>query len=166
LNETARINELKKQTRVLFGTDSTLTASWNLWDHLRLARETKLVTDAELFDMLTINPAKTWHLNATGELAEGQWADITVAKAAGSSEKWDQFYKLDPGNLLLILHRGNVRLFDEELLDPIKTTNIQIGKFSKVYVDGIGKYVWGDLPGLIKEILKYNPNIRFPVTCD
>src|SRR6185312_14526801 len=45
LNDTASIDELKIKTTILFGTDSTLTSSWNLWEHLRIARDTLLLTD-------------------------------------------------------------------------------------------------------------------------
>ena len=39
LNSTSKLNELKKVTKILFGTDSTVSAGWNLWEHLRLARK-------------------------------------------------------------------------------------------------------------------------------
>jgi cytosine/adenosine deaminase-related metal-dependent hydrolase len=45
---TAPVNEIKKNIPVLFGTDSPLTASANIWDHLRLARHTGLLSDEEL----------------------------------------------------------------------------------------------------------------------
>src|SRR5579859_431298 len=38
LNQTADIPRLRQKTAVLFGTDSTLTASWNVWEQLRFAR--------------------------------------------------------------------------------------------------------------------------------
>src|SRR5699024_5393300 len=53
LNATADIKRLKTKTRILFGTDSTLTADWNIWNHLRLARKTGLMNDRELFNALT-----------------------------------------------------------------------------------------------------------------
>jgi cytosine/adenosine deaminase-related metal-dependent hydrolase len=43
LNQTAQIDRLKKHTTILFGTDSTLTGNWNIWDHIRLARKNKNV---------------------------------------------------------------------------------------------------------------------------
>ena len=63
LNATAAIDELKIKTTILFGTDSTLTASWNLWEHLRSARDTFLLTDQELFDSLTKSAATIWKEN-------------------------------------------------------------------------------------------------------
>ena len=57
LDATASIDQLKHQTQVLFGTDSTLTACWNIWDHLRLARGKKQMDDDELFAAVTENAA-------------------------------------------------------------------------------------------------------------
>ncbi len=45
LNKTAPVDLLKHATTMLFGTDSTLTASWNIWEHLRLARDQKMTND-------------------------------------------------------------------------------------------------------------------------
>ena len=68
LNETAAIDKLKTKTSILFGTDSTLTSGWNLWEHIRLARDTKLASDKELFDMLTTKPAAVWGWKDMGKL--------------------------------------------------------------------------------------------------
>lgn len=166
LGETAAIDRLKTRVPVLFGTDSTLTASWNIWDHLRLARDKNMVTDAELFDMLTINPAGIWDLKKTGQLAADQWADIVVAKPGNALEKWDAFYSINPEDILLVLHRGNIRVFDAELSGQVKKADIPIANFSKVFINGIGKYVHGDLPGLMKDIRKYHPDIALPFTSE
>ena len=55
---TAPIARLKKHAAILFGTDSTLTAPWNIWDHLRRAREHGALTDEELIAALTTNAAR------------------------------------------------------------------------------------------------------------
>ncbi|MCW3118213.1 MAG: amidohydrolase family protein [Chitinophagaceae bacterium] len=162
--KTAAIDRLKHRTTILFGTDSTLTATWNIWDHLRLARDKKLLTDAELFDGLTVKPAEVWSLNDTGKLTGNQWADIVVAKPGNHQEKWEAFYNLNPEDILLIIHRGNIRLFDAGLMDQVKKNNIPIAGFSKIYISGTGKYVQGDVPGLMKEIREYHPGITFPFT--
>jgi cytosine/adenosine deaminase-related metal-dependent hydrolase len=165
-DKTAPIDTLKRQTAILFGTDSTLTASWNIWDHLRLARSTKLVTDTELFDMLTITAAKTWSMNDTGCIKEDQWADIVIAKPANGTTGWDSFYQLNPEDILLVLHRGSISLFDAALIEQVKNTGIHMAGFSKIMVNGSIKYVRGDVPGLMKEISTYNPDINFPVTVE
>ena len=80
LNATAAVEKLKSKTAILFGTDSTLTSDWNIWEHIRLARNSRLVSDQELFEMLTIRPAAVWGLKGFGKIAEHHVADIIIAK--------------------------------------------------------------------------------------
>ncbi len=151
LNDTAAIDELKTQTNILFGTDSTLTSSWNLWYHLRLARNTLLVTDEELFDMLTVQPAAVWGLKGLGKIAERYTSDIIVAKRNSALNDFDSFFALNPEDILLILHNGEIRLFDEELKDQLAGINQSFQLFSKICINEKTKYVFGDVPPLIKE---------------
>ena len=39
LNNTAAIDKLKTKTSILFGTDSTLTSGWNLWEHVTISKK-------------------------------------------------------------------------------------------------------------------------------
>ncbi len=165
LNATAKLQELKGQTSIIFGTDSTLTASWNIWEHFRQARETKLLTDKELFEIVTINPAKTWGMRDAGELAEGRSADIVVARPALQSTQWDQFYNLNPENILLIIHQGKIRLFDAELTGQIRSS-VRIDEFSRIFTNKSEKYVQGHLSKLMRDIRKYKPDLSFPIDCD
>ena len=52
-------------------------------------------------------------------------------------------------------------LFDEALLPQL--TVIDLNNFSCIRVAEAGKYVRGDLPGLMEKIKTYNPGIDFPV---
>ncbi len=164
LGKTADIASLKYKTTLLFGTDSTLTASWNIWEHLRLAREQKMVTDTELFRMLTGSAASVWSLKDSGSLAEGQWADIVIARPPDDLTGWDGFYALDPENILLLLHRGNIRLFDQECAGQLADAGLPLENFSKIAIRGQVKYIQGDLPGLMNEIRKYHPSVEFPIS--
>jgi len=163
LDKTARVDLLKKHTNLLFGTDSTLTSSWNIWEHFRFARNTKLLGDNTLYNTFNKNAAKIWQLN-TGEIAIGKDADIVIAKTERHSADFDAFYAIDPSDLLLVVHKGNVRLFDEILLTVFK--GIDLSDFSKVNINGAGKHVQGDLPGLTQKIREYYPDIDFPVSIE
>ena len=70
-NKTAAIDKLKKNTTILFGTDSTVSADWNIWNQLRLARTTNLLNDEELYKTVTENGSLVWNLNS-GILEEGR----------------------------------------------------------------------------------------------
>lgn len=160
LGDTAAINVLKRHTAILFGTDSTLTSGWNIWEHIRQARETGLLTDAELLDSLTTAPASAWGLS-TGTIAPGYDADLVVARIKEEAPSSDSFFKLNPADILLVLHKGNIRLFDASLYSQLN--EVPKNNFSKINIDGAYKYVYGNLPGLMNEIKAYYSGARFPV---
>ncbi|MEO8416101.1 MAG: hypothetical protein ABI472_20740 [Ginsengibacter sp.] len=163
LDASAPIDELKIKTPILFGTDSTLTASWNLWDHLRSARDTILLTDRELFDSLTTAPAAMWRQKNIGTLAINKTADICVA-CANNKKSFEAFYSINPGDLLLVMHKGKIRLFDEILHDKLTAAGISLNGYSRIRVDNNTKYVYGDIPGLMKKIASYYPGVHFPIS--
>ncbi len=164
LNKTADAGRLMNSVPIVFGTDSTLTAGWNLWDHLRVARNQKMVTDHELMDMLTKVPVAVWGLENCYAIAAGQRADIVIAKKKNASNEMDNFYALNPQDLLLVLHKGMIRLFDDSLYGELSVRGFAVKNFSRISVNGKGKYVEGDLTGLVEEIRKHHPGVRFPVS--
>jgi len=164
LNKTAPVNMLSKQIDIMLGTDSTLTANWNLWEQLRIARNGKMIPDKELLDMLTGIPAKTWGLAGCGNIAEGCQADLVIAAGKRGVSVIDRFFSLNPEDLLLVIHRGNIRMIDAALLNQANLPGFEITRFSKISVNGRLKYVEGDLPGLMNRISKYYPAVAFPVS--
>src|SRR5579871_3532174 len=162
-NETARVDILKENTSVIFGTDSTLTAGWNLWDHLRQAKEASLVNDEELFSMLTLKPATVWGFGNLGAIEKNKAADIVIAKSKSANNSSEHFFKTNPEDILLIVHNGSIKLFDSVLLEQLQKDEISKMSFSKIIVNGSEKYVYGDLPALIKEVKKYYPEVIFPI---
>ena len=161
LNKTAPVDLLKNHTTLLFGTDSTLTGSWDIWEHLRFARETCLLSDEELYKTLNKNAANTWQLNS-GVISERKDADLVVAKTNSKQTGYNAFFSIRTSDILLVISKGKIRLFDESLLDQIEL--IDLNKFSKVAIGGVVKYVYGDLPALMGKIRNYKPEAEFPVT--
>lgn len=159
-NKHAHIRDLKAHTSLLFGTDSTLTGNWNVWHHLRFARTLQFVKDEELFDMITTKPAGFWNLNC-GEIRTGKNADIVIVKKKNSIPAWDDIFKTNPEDILMILHNGQIRMFDKAMQPQLSRLNLQ--HYSRVNIKGHAKYVEGDLPGLIAALKKHNPMINFPV---
>ncbi len=164
LDGTASVDRLKKNVPLLFGTDSTLTASWNSWDQIRIAREENKVTDTELLDMLTTTPAAIWGLTGCGELTTGSRADLVIARPREGLKGMDAFYAISPEDLLLVLHKGNIRLFDASLLETPSAGGLPVSSFYKTAIGNSFKYIQGDLPGLMQEILRYYPELVFPAT--
>jgi cytosine/adenosine deaminase-related metal-dependent hydrolase len=161
LGATAAVNKLKMAMTILFGTDSTVSANWNIWQQLRTARETKLLTDKELINAISTAPAAIWKLNNTGAIKEGNYADIVIAKEKINTDTTDAFFAVNPEDILLVLHKGYIALFDESLLPQLK--NISVGNYSKIFINKTPKYIVGNLPLLIKAIKKYNPHSFFPI---
>jgi len=160
LKRTAAIDRLKYKVSLLFGTDSTLTADWNAWTQIRMGRDARLATDRELLDMLTTAPAAAWRLTDRGTLAAGRIADLVVARPKPGQQGMDAFFNLDPKDILLVLQEGNIRLFDPAMLKPLTALGIAIDNFSQTKPGG--KWVSGDLPGLMREIRQYYPEVIFP----
>jgi cytosine/adenosine deaminase-related metal-dependent hydrolase len=163
LGQTAAIDCIKAYTPVLFGTDSTLTASWNSWQQLRLARATGLLTDAELLYAVTRTPASVWDLPGRGVLEAGARADLVIAQPPAATGM-DAFFAVNPGNLSLVMHRGALRLLSEQLYYCLlrKGWSAHLKNFYLVYLQGQPKYVRGNLPQLIKEVKRYLPQHYLP----
>jgi cytosine/adenosine deaminase-related metal-dependent hydrolase len=161
-DQTADIRRLKNRLPILFGTDSTLSSRWNMREQLRMARKKGLLSDAELLDALTITPAKIWRLPFSGQLKEGQPADLVVVRADAMASEMDAFYQADPKDILLILHRGEIRLFDISLAEKLKSLGLVRRRFSLISFQDHLKYVQGDLPGLMSDIRDFYPGVEFP----
>ncbi|MES2376529.1 MAG: hypothetical protein V4553_08115 [Bacteroidota bacterium] len=156
LNKTAPANDLKKNTTILFGTDSTLTGNWNIWDHIRLARKTNMLTDAELYSSLHSGGSAGRQTDADDE------GSIVVTRKNATESSFDSFYATQPEDILLVVHDNQVRLFDNTMLDQLE--HLDLKEFSKIFIGRSCKYVQGDLPGLMQQIKTYYPEAVFPVT--
>lgn len=160
LGKTAPIDQIKTATKILFGTDSTLSADWNIWDQLRRARTTGLLTDTELTAAVSTLPAAVWGLNANGMLKEKHYADLVISKKKNPANT-EAFFATDPEDIQLILNKGDIIYFDETLLPQL--THIRIENYSRILIKKRCKYVLGRLDNLIQEIKKYAPEACFPV---
>jgi cytosine/adenosine deaminase-related metal-dependent hydrolase len=160
LNQTAPINRLKAHIPILFGSDSTLTAGWNIWDHIRIARETGMMTDGQLYQTLTGNAADTWGLNSISHIEKGFEADIVVAKRKKNLQSWDAFYETDAASILLVMHKGVVKMFDHSLFDQLSRA-IELDNFDKITVHGETKYVTGGLSAVIRDVQAQYPEADF-----
>jgi cytosine/adenosine deaminase-related metal-dependent hydrolase len=111
---TAPVSRLKHHTSVLFGTDSTLTAPWNIWTHIRRARELNQLSDDELFAALTTKAARVWGLGNRGTIDTGAVADIVIARKR-YEDQYEAFFAVDPRDILLVMKNGKVVLIDGSL---------------------------------------------------
>jgi len=70
---------------------------------------------------------------------------------------------LNPENILMVIHKGAIRLFDEGLYNQVSTSGMSVHNFYKVFVNGRCKYIFGNLPELIRSIKAYYPEVCIPV---
>ncbi|MDN3583229.1 amidohydrolase family protein [Mucilaginibacter flavus] len=162
LNKTAAIQKLKPFSNILFGTDSTLTGSWNIWDHISMARNTGMLNNIELYEALNKTAARVWHTN-NGEIAAGKAADLVIVKPASKPVDPNAFYATQPADIQLIIHNGNIRLFDQQLL-PKLVAKLKGKQFSLIHLGESYKYVEGNLGALTNDIQSYLPDAAFPFT--
>jgi len=153
LDRTAPIGKLKQHVPILFGTDSTLTAEWNSWPQIRQARREEAISDKELLATLTTTPAAVWKLTDRGTIAAGKCADLVIARPKPGLTGMDAFFSLDPEDLMLVLHKGHILLFDASIRDMLMEAGM--GDLHFDFTRCGSKYVVGDLPGLMSEIKRY-----------
>ncbi len=162
-NTTAMVDTLKQKTPVVFGTDSTLTAQWNIWEQLRQARATALLTDKELFAAVTRSAADVWELGKRGLLLPGYRADLVIARANGYRDGMDAFFAVDTQDILLVISGGRIRLFDASVKRQLEISGIPLGNFTAVVLSATVKYCAGDPATLVREIHQHYPGAVLPV---
>ncbi len=157
----AGIDELKEITTILFGTDSNVSADWNLWNQLRCARDTGLLSDKELFNAVTVNAAKVWKLNNTGTILPGSVADLVVAEKK-SGNFINSFYALEPADILILIKGGKIILFDSRLSNQLNKLEAELHGFTKIKINGRIKFVKGRLDELSERIKPHSFQVQFP----
>jgi len=151
LGKTAAIDQLKTKTKVVFGSDSTLTSSWNIWDQIRAGMKTKMMSEDEMINSITIDAAELWNLSDRGQILAGKKADLVVFK------KKETFSRLKPEDILIVLTDGQIRMFDGSIAAQIKNKN----DFDLVELGNSAKYVCGKICQLIKELRSFD--IQLPI---
>lgn len=149
--QTAPVQEWYPRTKILFGSDSTLTSDWNIWTHFRQALETGFVTESQLVDMLTTTASQTWK---TRPVMDG--ADWLILR------KKESLFQNNPEDILLLIRNGNIILADREYRQAISPP--LTGHYVRIFYKGREKYIFGDLDRLIREIKTYLPDVELPVT--
>ena len=161
-NQTAPIDKLAKHTKILFGTDSTISSHWSIWHHIKIAKKLNLLSNEALYDSLTKTPRTVWNLPIMDDLTKDVHADFVIAKNKDKTNHWNAFYTLNPEDLLLVVENGTILLFDESLLDSL-IKEIYIEQFSKFEINGSHKYLLGNLPETVHAIKAHYPEAIFPI---
>ena len=157
-----RISQLASDRELLDMLTTTPAAVWGLTDRGALAagRAADLV-------IARPNPGKRDTTNSDKrDTTNPDKRDTTNPGKRGAinpepgTQHMDSFFKLDPEDLLLVLHEGNIRLFDHSLRSSLIAAGLIKEDFYQTHPGG--KFVSGDLPGLMQEIRRYYPAVQFP----
>ena len=164
-NATSKINEIKASTNILFGTDATVSADWNIWNHLRQARTTGMLTDVELIGSVGDTAARVWGLERVGRIEENYQADIVISKLSSrQGDDCDQFFATNPELIQMVISKGNIVLFDASMYDQLN--NIISEEYTPIYINGRKKYVKGNIHVLIRQIKNYYPEVNLFINID
>jgi len=162
LNKTAAVNELQKHTTILFGTDSTLTGDWDIWEHIRTARQTKLLSDTGLYQTFNQSAREVWG-TGSGEIKAGAVADLIITRQQ-HDDATESFFATRPEDILLVIQGGRIRLFDASLAEQLgKTLQDDYHVFN---INGSSKYVQFNVFALTEQIRQYYPEAIFPISAN
>lgn len=150
LGKTAAIDTLRKKTKIVFGTDSTLTASRDIKPHILSALQSGFVTEQQLVDMLTTAPASLWGLQNTGSVAAGMNADLTILSGSNLAD----------AVLLLVIKQGEVMLVNEKI--TLAGQMMKKENSCRIRLNNETLQVKGDLHRLVKDIQTYYPAAHIP----
>jgi cytosine/adenosine deaminase-related metal-dependent hydrolase len=154
LGKTASADKLKKHTKLVFGTDSTLTSSWQIGEQFKQALSSGMIANNELLQMLTNIPASLWSMNDRGKLEPGCKADIIIIR--NNSDIFTE----GTGAIQLLIKNGEIRVISEELSAVID--KIAIDKMDPISIKGNRLLVKNGLLQLTKDIQSYYPEAIIP----
>lgn len=135
---TADVAAAAQRTRILFGTDSTLSAPGTLWDHLRQVRG--MLPDHDLLASLTVKAGDFWNLPPS------HWQNNFVVARRRRADRWDSFFALTPADILLVVSGGEIALADSALAEGLALS----GSFSTVA--DTQKFVRLPVPDMVRQI--------------
>lgn len=132
-------SQLLGRIPVILGSDSSLTGSWNWFDHLKEARRHSDLTPMQLFDMVTRSPESGLSgFPFLGDFGADQEADMVVWPERLSPEG---VLNERPENILAVIQKGKLVVFDEALLSQIAPEHRD--HYVAVLLNGRRKYVPG-----------------------
>lgn len=148
--KTADVEALQHRTTILFGSDSSLSAPGSIWDHLRCARDLDVVSDVQLFAMVTDRARKIWHLPSSDPLVDSATGDIVVARCR-QKDPWESFFSLCPDDILLVIARGAPVLVDGSLWQPLQGC-VADSRMVRIRLTNSVKHVALNPPDLIRTL--------------
>jgi cytosine/adenosine deaminase-related metal-dependent hydrolase len=139
------------------GTDSSCSGSRNLLAELNYAKELYYqkfrveISNSDLFNMVTCNPAKALMLeDKIGKIADGFSADIAVIDKK-SENPYDDILSSNPENIIALWCKGSFIYGDESIFQKIPQKRYTI--YSKFNINGRKKIIIGNPKTLFQSFI-------------
>jgi cytosine/adenosine deaminase-related metal-dependent hydrolase len=166
----ANIHEfIKNGINVCIGTDSSCSGSINLLHELRFARQRYLIdyestlSDNELFDMVTVNPAKALRIEQKyGSISEGYCADLVIIDNK-TKNPYTDIINSNFESIIALISNGKAVYGDEDVVNKLPKHKDCI--YSCFSINGRKKSVIGNpfkLVMLAKKAFRLKNEINFP----
>jgi cytosine/adenosine deaminase-related metal-dependent hydrolase len=154
-NKTTNIKMLlDKKINVCIGTDSPMSGGENLLYEMRFGEKLykKLygeeLSSETIYKMVTVNPAKAFRLHDSGDIKEGNIADLIVVKDRGGSYI-NSVVSAELKDIMLVVINGLPAYGDAEFSSLFDSLGV---KYQNLTVAGKDKVAIGDLKGLLRRI--------------
>ncbi|MEQ1678501.1 MAG: hypothetical protein ABL876_17530, partial [Chitinophagaceae bacterium] len=154
LGKTAAVNQWKRQTKIVFGTDSTLTSSWHGAAHFMAALDSGMVTEKELLDMLTGLPAALWGFKDRGVIKEKMKADLVI------KQKSNNLFNNYQEEMLLVVKGGETGLAAAAVFAQLPAR--EKINYEHISNEGSSFFVKAGITKLVNAILSYYPQAKIP----
>ncbi len=152
--KTAPIADLKGRVRIALGTDSTLTGEATLFDEMKKAYSTGMVSAEEIFCMVTNIPASMFGINRRVRIEEGAEADILILPAR-KKDYYENILNATPIDIQWLMIRGKLKVAALERNVPLHN---KMHRFKKLMIDididHLKRRISQRVP---KQILEQNP---------
>ena len=162
-DQTARMDKLKSEVKILFGSDSTLTSSWNIWAHLRLAKSIGHLTDKELLQTITTTPRQTFSNLKAHSNVPNYNGDLVIIRSKSKGNSWSKFFNANPNEIILIIRNGKIVYADESIDILNLPRSILQNQYWQIKVMGRIKYINHNTPKLLNHLLEYNIALNMPI---
>ena len=154
-NKTANIKMLlDKKVNVCIGTDSPMSGGENLLYEMHFDKKlykklyTEELSDEIIYKMVTVNPAKAFKLHDSGDIREGNIADLVVVRDKGGSYI-NSVVSAELKDIMLVVINGMPSYGDVEFAPLFDSLGV---KYQNIVLAGKEKIIIGDLKGLLRRI--------------
>jgi cytosine/adenosine deaminase-related metal-dependent hydrolase len=154
-NKTTNIKMLlDKKINVCIGTDSPMSGGENLLFEMHFDRKlykklyAEELSDEMIYKMVTVNPAKAFRLYDSGDIREGNIADLVVVRDRGGSYI-NSVVSAELKDIMLVVINGMPSYGDVEFAPLFDSLGV---KYQNIVLAGKEKIIIGDLKGLLRRI--------------